>query len=119
MKFLQNVFLLVALTSATAAVGQSGNATAAIAGIGTMSCGMHLEWRKDATRSLVLVTWAQGFLSGMNMASFSSGGPLRLIPDDHTIQAYLEKFCRDNPLKIPFMGAAELYNQLGLADLKR
>ncbi|PVZ16338.1 hypothetical protein SAMN05660463_02230 [Pseudomonas sp. URIL14HWK12:I9] len=80
-----------------------------------MSCGKFIESQdkhEQLTRNFV-VTWTQGFLSGAN--GFLHGyanAPLKEAPDSESISAYLEKYCRDKPLKSIYEGASALYLDL-------
>lgn len=104
--------ILLLLTSRVAAP-QSSAAQFALSGAGTTSCGSYAAASKKENLAALHVSWAQGFLSGMNLAyARSSGKDLVLLPDSDTIQLYLDKYCRNNPLKSPLDGASNLFDEL-------
>jgi hypothetical protein len=83
----------------------------AIAGAGVTSCGQYLKppkGTKQFSDSLV-VTWMQGYLSDTNTQRFASSKiPFKLQPDPESITAFLDKYCRENPLKTLFDAALNL-----------
>ena len=81
-------------------------------GVGTTSCGTYLEYSTDEEFSNIYVSWTQGFLSGMNLADRIANKEFVFLPDELSIKAYLDKFCRDNPLGTPFEGSIHLYRKL-------
>lgn len=92
--------------------GQSAE-TQVLSGAGTTSCGKYLARGEDKTFDRLFVSWAQGFLSGMNMATYRLiNTPFLALPDGDSIIAYLDKYCRDNPLKSPVEGAIQLFGEL-------
>ncbi len=102
--------LLIAVALSCAGVAHAQSDGQALAGAGTTSCGRWLALESDSTAHLMLVSWAQGFLSGMNMADYiATKQPFVLLPDSDSIMAYVNKYCRNNPLKKPFQGAMQLY----------
>lgn len=85
----------------------------ALIGAGTMTCGQYLEVSSDKELSGVFVTWTQGFLSGLNFAGNSiTKRSFVILPDSSSIKAYLDKYCRENPLDSPFEGAVRLFIEL-------
>lgn len=49
---------------------------------------------------LIMTTWIQGYLSGTNTQRFiDTKVEMRHQPDSESIIAFVDKFCRDNPLK--------------------
>jgi len=84
----------------------------AIDGAGTTSCRQYLDNSLDRNASGSIVTWVQGFLSGMNMADRVANKEFVLLPDELSIQGYLDKFCTDNPSATPFEGSILLYRRL-------
>ena len=83
-----------------------------IDGAGTSSCGEYLEHSADQALSKTVVSWAQGFLSGMNLADRTANKAFVFLPDALSIQVDLEKFCTDNPGATPFEGSILLYKKL-------
>lgn len=85
----------------------------AIAGAGASSCGTYLEASSDRELSMIYVTWAQGYLSGVNVAQNAlTNAPWVLLPDAATIKAYVQKYCRDNPLGTPATGVSLLFFEI-------
>jgi len=83
----------------------------AMSGAGTTSCGKYIEHGEES--SDLFVSWAQGFLSGANIAAHVyAKKEMVLLPDSASIKAYLDKFCRDNPLDSPSQGVIFLYREL-------
>ena len=83
-----------------------------ISGAGTSSCGEFLEHQNDPTMKDVHITWAQGFLSGFNIAEARAGKELVGLPDAATISLYIVNYCTKNPLERPMGGAMSLYREL-------
>jgi hypothetical protein len=86
---------------ATSAVAQSSSKQIAFVGLGTKSCGHFLETRAKADEFLdsVMATWVEGFLTGTNVQRYESGRPFVPLPDRASTLAFVDKYCRDNPLK--------------------
>jgi hypothetical protein len=88
----------------------------AIAGAGAFSCGKYLAERanNNAVGSNMLGSWIQGFLSGLNVAKTISEPEKKMVilPDFESILAYMDKYCRENPLSSVYLGSATLYGQL-------
>ena len=82
-------------------------------GIGGMSCGKYLAaWDKgnNELKGAVL-TWAQGYLTALNVElTLYKRKPLTYVEPEQ-IDAYLQKFCRDNPLGDVYLGVARLGNE--------
>lgn len=85
----------------------------ALSGAGTGSCGEFLSRESDTTAGPMYVSWAQGFLSGMNLADNASAKrPFVLLPDGNSIMKYIRVYCSYNPLMTPMDATIQLY--LGL-----
>lgn len=65
-------------------------------GAGTVGCGEFLEDRNADRYKQYYTQWVMGYLSSYNM--YKSQTALQTIPDEATIDAYLQKHCRDSPL---------------------
>lgn len=102
---------LAALLLTTAA--SAGN----ISGVGTNSCGRYLELRGTAMSGIdtTVVTWSQGFLAAMSIAgvTLQKKQPID-IPDPASLVAYIDKFCRDNPLKKVWESTLMLYYEIDI-----
>ena len=105
--------LVVVLVFCCVGVARAQSSDQALAGAGTISCGSYLAHESDPTARDMFVSWFQGFLSGMNMADHvTAKQPFVLLPDSDSIIAYIDKYCRDNPLRSPSQGAMQLYSDL-------
>ena len=61
----------------------------------------------------LFVSWAQGFLSGMNAADYiTTKRKLALLPDAGSITAYIDKYCQDNSSKRAVSGLLQIYLNL-------
>lgn len=83
----------------------------AIAGAGTLSCEKYLEGRngKDRILEMAVITWVQGYLSGVNSTRYmDSGTEMSILPSSDAITAYAAKFCTDNPSKTLYEAAIPL-----------
>ncbi len=85
-------------------------------GAGTISCGQFLEGQNDDRIKNNDITWAQGFLSGMNVADYRSGKKLVNLPDAETINFYLVSYCTKKVLGQPVFGAISLYQELRMTQ---
>ncbi len=104
--------IILALCCTTGAVNAQSYEHAS-AGAGTTSCGNYLAKESVTTLHQIFVSWVQGFLSGMNMADYvTAKRPPVQLPDSDSITAYIDKYCRDNPLESPLQGAMQLYKEL-------
>lgn len=106
----QLALLVILMLPAHAVIGQTTEHV--LVGPGISSCGKYLEYAKLDERSSIFVTWAQGFLSGVNVADHNSGKPWIYMPDAETIKAYLDKHCAEKPLSTPGEGVALMYYEL-------
>jgi len=97
-------------------------------GAGPTSCGKWLEARKQertsqpnphslqaeslATRHFMALSWIQGYLVGValgtNGAYDERTAALKRIPDDFSIDLWMDKYCRENPSNKVLDGAARL-----------
>jgi hypothetical protein len=81
-------------------------------GAGTTSCGTYIEWRNsgDKPRVTQVVQWTWGYLHGYNAFTLSA----TIVPPElDTVAAYLEKYCRDNPLEFVADSIPNLISDLG------
>ena len=113
MNKLNNVAVALTIFTATACHAQ-GSKEAALVGVGTGSCGQYLQLRAAQNPQFndSLEGWISGFVSGMNHARFSITRNLKLLPDGPSMLAYVDKFCRENPLKTVFNGSDALFAEL-------
>jgi hypothetical protein len=83
-----------------------------IHGEGAVNCGTYLETRRELndTQDYVYFTWVRGYFSARNASAKSVHvGNV----EKATVLAYLDKYCRENPLHALFGGAKALYEEVG------
>lgn len=81
-------------------------------GAGTTGCGTYIEWRSSGNKPSVsqVVQWTWGYLHGYNVYTLSA----KIDPPElDTVAAYLEKYCRDNPLGVVANAVPTLIDDLG------
>lgn len=94
------------------------HASEVVSGVGNMPCGTYLKMRNSdwtQTTDIALGSWLQGFLSGTNIKRVQvSQTPesLKPLPDVHSILAYVDGFCRENPLDKVLGGALRLDEEI-------
>jgi hypothetical protein len=84
-------------------------------GAGTVSCGKYLEGRglQSAQVNNMFEQWLHGYLSGVNVTRANTNrSELRKLPDGASILAFIDKFCREAPLKDVWLGAETLLLEL-------
>lgn len=104
--------VVLMLSMAFAASSAMAEEKLAMRGAGAISCGKYLDSQKSPQLKLLNISWAQGFLSGMNLADISNGKQMIFLPDAETINLYLVNHCTKNPLENPAFGAIYLYKEL-------
>lgn len=82
-----------------------------VRGAGQVGCGEFLEDRKRDRYVHFYTQWVAGFVSGYNL--YSNQASVQSIPDDATIDAYLLKHCRENPLDGIARASGHLIRDLG------
>jgi hypothetical protein len=75
-------------------------------------CGNWIEVSKDRERRDPYLHWIRGFISGYNVANPNRTVPLEAMPNQETLALYLDKFCREQPLKPLFFAALELAKEI-------
>lgn len=118
-------FVIISLLSicsfSTATAGIS------IVGVGANRCASYLESRQkidkgsfDGQFANVVVEWVRGFATGYNVGMMDVGKQRTTALPSSTVIAYLDKFCRDEPLRPILTGAncllAELNNEKKKCD---
>lgn len=114
MRYIYALSILWLLCTVESASAQASSGQA-IAGAGGVSCGKYLEIRAHSSAELdgLFTSWLQGFLSGMNTYRFvATRQEMSQIPDGPSLLAYMDKYCRDNPLKSAYSGAMTLHSGL-------
>jgi hypothetical protein len=101
--------LLCAASLGSAQAAEPGKFT--MYGSGSASCGDWLAARTEQSdvRHQVQLAWVLGFLSAAG--GYDVRGDLRHT-DSHAIAAWVDKYCRDNPLDIVAVGARHLVDEL-------
>jgi hypothetical protein len=103
--------LLCAAISASAQAADPGGVEVTVYGAGTASCGKWLADRQTLTHNVEL-NWVLGFLT----ASENFFGELHLPMPRHTdapaVAAWVDKYCRENPLKNVADASANLVIEL-------
>ena len=84
-----------------------------VGGAGTVSCGVYLQDRRTDNRiDIQYVQWFWGYVSAYNF--FSQHAQIsRTRISGETILAYLDKYCRDNPLQFVVEGGDAMIAELG------
>jgi hypothetical protein len=103
-------FVRIVLFSSLA-LGSSSHAQGVIVGgMGINSCG---EWLEEAQSSGLRAhyrSWVHGFLSGANWYSSTTQAK---VPDTEAPMAFLDEYCKRNPLHFVVAGAAALVQESG------
>ena len=110
MKALFTVLIVVALMLPSS--GRVDEKDDFMVGVGTIAqkCGTWIENRESQLLTAVQIGSAQGFLSGMNYALYIAGQDrVAVIPDYPTILAYMDNYCRKNPLNSVYKGLLDFY----------
>lgn len=100
----------------------------AIAGVGGFLCGKWLKERsapRDANggggaQEYILLSWSQGYLSGMSMG-YSNGDPKKMLamPDGTALSSWLDEYCGEKPLNTLFEASSVLYYDMAKSQGKR
>lgn len=113
MSRLSVLFLVVVLVFSRYA--RAADQQFAVAGPGVISCGKWIEARAFQNKDIdnVFTAWIQGFLSGMNTWRWlQTKQEMSLIPDPPSVLAYVDKFCRENPLEGVYSASMQLYRDM-------
>lgn len=111
LKSVKNVTIPLALSLALYSTVSQAETKFVISGAGTTSCGKFITPAKGTKEisDALMATWLQGYLSGTNTQRFiDSHTPMKPQPDGESIVAFVEKYCRDNPLKTVYDAAIQL-----------
>jgi hypothetical protein len=81
-----------------------------VGGMGVNSCGKWLEAAQSPGLREQYKNWVLGFLSGANW--YSSTTQAR-VPDIEAPMAFLDEYCKRNPLHLVVAGAAALVQESG------
>jgi hypothetical protein len=91
------------LVASTATAAQ--DRPAAVFAFEDSSCGAWARSQGNEAPRAQYLYWFRGFVSGYNFGNPSNPVPLSAMPDPDTVALYVDKFCRENPLR-PFFSAA-------------
>ncbi len=107
MRKIGNLFLIIAtLMAPKLALADSSLPI----GAGSGNCGKYLGESNKAV-TLVVISWVQGFNTGMNVAE-ERPVDTALFPDDESVKAYIDKYCREYPLKTVIDASFSLHHEL-------
>lgn len=84
--------------------------SAGLIGTGTLSCGVWLENSANPEARDLYTQWLVGFLSAHNYYHLNRQAK---IPDFASVGAWLDSYCRNNPLHPVFFAAAALVEASG------
>ena len=112
--------VLVTMASLTA---QTGRADSAFAGVGSASCSQYAELvRLDPQRTHdMFLTWAQGFMSGLNAPQLDERLYVELLPARYPAPAqtrFLSAYCARHPRASFFDAVRALWNELQASTLE-
>src|SRR5262245_40871601 len=79
-------------------------------GVGTISCGKWLQARLQYPNDQQYVQWILGFITGHN---YYTNGPDVSPPDAQAALAFVDTYCRNNPLHGVMAAGAALNQELG------
>ena len=76
------------------------------------SCGAWAKSAENKSQRIVYHAWIMGFISGYNWRSPGMQAEAKGNFSAETVSLYLDKYCRENPLKSWINGAFELVKEL-------
>lgn len=93
-----------------------------LAGVGTAadSCGEWLKARreKNSINTELLLAWAQGYLSGMNLSQ-DGVDKIIILPRPTVIEAWFDKECKDDPVETLWIATLKLTSKVRVAQGKQ
>ena len=114
LRHLTHVGALAALTILSAA-GPAAAQRAAGLGVGTYKCGEAAKAvRGDAELELMYFSWAQGWMTGWNLAQLNASLPIvDLNTEDVSEQrAFIKTYCANHPNSLYMDAARQLYESM-------
>jgi len=85
---------------------------ALVYGYGNDSCGTWIkEHAQQSKHSRYQTTWVLGYISGSDFHIEINGGKQKAT-DANAVISYIDKYCRENPLKEVYYAAQQLVNEL-------
>lgn len=103
--------ILIFAAVMSASVQVLAQRVAHLGGAANIGCGEYLQDRKEDRYAQFYSQWVLGFIAGYNF--YASQPQTSSTPKEATVHAYLEKYCRENPLKDVGLGAMTLITDLG------
>jgi hypothetical protein len=85
-----------------------------INGVGGLSCGKYLEFRKTGNNEMTsrFQQWAAGYFAGYSDGVTKAGMKTDLAPDLETYTAWLDKWCAEEPTSDVYAGLVKLKTKL-------
>ena len=104
-------YLLIGLLILSA--GATAQKTSTV-GLGATSCGKYTNLRAsgDEDSAQFAGSYLQGYLSGVNAGMLAMQRPTKSIPDGPALLAFVDRFCRANPLERVDAALVALYMKL-------
>lgn len=84
----------------------------ALHGFSDMSCGAWMSSSSNEIHRAQYLAWFRGFVSGSNFSDRGNQVTAEQMPRDATIELFVDKYCRDNPLSLFTAAAIDLTHQL-------
>ena len=84
-----------------------------IIGAGSLSCGKWLEARNNPRMHDQFEQWVLGYMSGINWAAWTKKQKQADLPDAEAALAFIDQYCRNNPLDPIVAAAAALVQEIG------
>ena len=106
---MKKLIAILVLSTAGTAFAQG----VALKGVGVFSCGNYLQIRTEQSevQNGVFISWIWGYMAAFNMESRTPTKPD--LPDEPSTLAYVDKYCRENPLKTVLVATNALIRDLG------
>jgi hypothetical protein len=101
---MKGVMLLAAGLLTLSGVASADDGPVTMRGLGIASCNQYLAVRKEqgiTPNKVAYNQWAQGFMTGLNVALYMKHKKYADIPDSDSMNQELSTYCSANPLK-PF-----------------
>lgn len=99
------ILLALALVFIIKHGGASENTPVPIPSFAETSCGVWTASKNSKPTRQIYVYWFRGFIAGYNFGSANFQVPLNAVPDNESLQLFVDKYCQENPIN-PFIGAA-------------
>lgn len=82
-------------------------------GVGGAECAAYIEAfpKTDPTERMMVISWVQGFISGLNIASAREGND-KQMPDGDALTSKMLLLCKEHPTKPIANSAMRLWKEL-------